>query len=595
MQKLTDSDGFDGIELLSGLDGPQKRALAERCEKLSVRRGEVLVRQGEPADALFVIVSGRFVVSKDGRRDPIAEIGPGQPVGEIAFLTGGTRTATVRALRDGLALRLGREEFDELSARDPDIWRSLALTLAGRLASTTAAVRKPPDPRPRTITVIRAGGGPLPQPFLDRFVAVLGRSSRVAVVTAETVAGITGQTGGLDTSSTTRALNDLEMRSSYVIYVADDEVTAWTEKAIRHADLVIAVGWHASNTDPNPLEQRAAELLAPDARRLVLVHQRRTRVAGTRRWLAGRAVAMHHHVAIDRDEDVERLERFIAGTARGLVACGGGALCATHVGVYRALTEAGMSFDMLGGTSAGSAMTAAFLLRTAPDEIVESIHDMFVANRAMRRYTLPRYSLIDHGHFDAQLKRYFGGNDIEDLWLPYFAVSTNLSTFALHVHRRGDLWTAVRASGSIPVLLPPIYTAEGEMLVDGGLLDNVPIRLMHELKSGPNVVVSFLVPEMERFDVSYDSLPKRAELLKRLLIPFGQSKLPPAPSLITVLMRSLMANRDDYHRHLTPDDLLLVPPIPPEIGFLDWHRHRELYEAGYKWACERMREKSSDP
>jgi NTE family protein len=202
----------------------------------------------------------------------------------------------------------------------------------------------------------------------------------------------------------------------------------------------------------------------------------------------------------------------------------------------------------------------------------------------MRRYTLPRYSLLDHGHFDAQLNRYFGGVDIEDLWLPYFAVSTNLSSYALHVHRRGDLWTAVRASGSIPVLLPPIYTGDGEMLVDGGLLDNVPIRLMRELKSGPNVVVSFLVPEMERFDVPYASLPKRAELLRRTLFPMGRSKLPPAPSLVTVLMRSLMANRGDFQRHMTPDDLLLVPPIPKDIGFLDWHRHRELFEFGYQWA-----------
>ena len=93
------------------------------------------------------------------------------------------------------------------------------------------------------------------------------------------------------------------------------------------------------------------------------------------------------------------------------------------------------------------------------------------------------------------------------------------------------------------MLLPPVYTPEGEMLVDGCLLDNVPIRTMHELKSGPNVVVSFHIPELQRFDVEYATLPSRAELIAHELNPMTRGKLPAAPGLTTVLMRSLMAGR----------------------------------------------------
>ncbi|MCK5711181.1 MAG: patatin-like phospholipase family protein, partial [Hyphomicrobiaceae bacterium] len=162
-------------------------------------------------------------------------------------------------------------------------------------------------------------------------------------------------------------------------------------------------------------------------------------------------------------------------------------------------------------------------------------------------------------------------------------VSTNLSSNKLHHHRSGDLFSAIRASGSIPVLLPPVYTAEGEMLVDGCLLDNVPVRTMQELKSGPNVVVSFHMPELERFDVDYESLPSRAELVRMSLTPMGRKKLPPAPSLTTVLMRSLMANRHDFNRQMKPGDLLMVPPIPAQMGILDWHRHTELVVDTYRW------------
>ena len=131
---------------------------------------------------------------------------------------------------------------------------------------------------------------------------------------------------------------------------------------------------------------------------------------------------------------------------------------------------------MMGGTSGGAAMAAAFAMGTAPDDVDRATHDIFVTNKAMRRYTWPRYSLLDHKHFDDQLVRYYRGVDIEDLWIPYFAVSTNLTSHDLHRHRHGDLWAAVRASGSMPVLLPPYYTADGHMLVDGAILDNVPVQ-----------------------------------------------------------------------------------------------------------------------
>jgi NTE family protein len=206
----------------------------------------------------------------------------------------------------------------------------------------------------------------------------------------------------------------------------------------------------------------------------------------------------------------------------------------------------------------------------------------------MRRYTWPRYSLLDHTHFDEQLARHYSGIDIEDLWVPFFTVSTNLSSYDLHRHRQGDLWAAVRATGSIPVLLPPYYTEDGQMLVDGSLLDNVPIKVMHELKSGPNVVISFEVPKLERFAVDYRALPGRKHLLRSALNPFRRDALPAAPGVGTVLMRSLMANRQDFEQHLRAEDLLLVPPVPQDMGLLDWHRHTELMDRCYRWAMREV-------
>lgn len=580
--------GLDGVEIFHGLDPAERARLAAELEMLTLKRGEALVRQGDTADALYVVVTGRFAITVDGRGHIIAELGPGQPVGEIAFLAGGPRTATVTALRDSVVLRLGRAEFEALSARNPGIWRTLTVTLAGRLAEANVSKAPPPDPRPRTIALIRAGTSTVPAGFVTGLMDVLQRTHSALLVRAETVGQVLPAGTRLDSAEATRALNALEGRYDYVLFLADAELTPWSEKAIRQADLVLGVGMHAADPRPNALERLAAELLPADGQRLVLLHETRAPIAGTARWLEGRSIAMHHHVALDAPGDTQRLYRFINGTALGLVACGGGAYCAAHIGLYKALQQAGLTFDIVGGTSGGGAMTAAFAMGTPPDTIDRAIHDIFVTNRAMRRYTWPRYSLIDHMHFDRLLAKHYGGVDIEDLWVPYFAVSTNLSSYDLHRHRRGDLWAAVRATGSVPVLLPPYYTEEGHMLVDGAIMDNVPVKVMHELKSGPNVVVSFAVPKLERFAVDYRALPGRGHLLRWLVTPFLRGALPAAPGVGTVLMRSMMANRQDYERNLRPDDLLLVPPMPQGLGLLDWHRHTELMERTYRWGLTEM-------
>ena len=76
---------------------PLERArLIAELETVPLRRGEVLMRQGEAADSLYYAISGRFEVMIEGRAGVVAEIGPGSPIGEIAFLAGGTRTATVK-------------------------------------------------------------------------------------------------------------------------------------------------------------------------------------------------------------------------------------------------------------------------------------------------------------------------------------------------------------------------------------------------------------------------------------------------------------------------------------------------------------------
>src|SRR5262249_26006511 len=155
MKAKVSEDGLDGVEIFRDLEESERARLAAELETLNLKRGDALVRQGETSDALYIVVTGRFLVTVAGRREAVAELGPGQPVGEIAFLAGGARTATVTALRDSLVLRLGRAEFEELSAKNPSILRTLTVTLARRVAEGNITRAPPPDPRPRPVALTR--------------------------------------------------------------------------------------------------------------------------------------------------------------------------------------------------------------------------------------------------------------------------------------------------------------------------------------------------------------------------------------------------------------------------------------------------------
>lgn len=571
-------------DILADLDPADREAIVAACERRWVRRGDVLVTEGEIADTLFIVVSGRFAVRVAHRTDPLSEIGAGQPIGEIAYLTGGRRSATVQAIRDSIVLALERPAFDALALRRPHLWRALAQILANRLRQlVTATSAHLPPVGPRVLAVVPAGDAPLAAAFVARLERALARRYRTRRIDSGNVAGVLAVSGASD--DLTEALNACEAEHDVLLLVADETLTTFSEKIIRHADVLLSVGPDGADPRLSPHEAFAEAYIAPHARRLVLLHDSRRQPRGTGRWLDGRRLAMHHHVCLADDADLERLIRFIEGRARGLVACGGGALCNAHVGVYEAFRAAGCSFDVMGGTSAGSAMTAAFALGWTPADIDDAVHEIFVTNAAMRRWSLPRYSLLDHTHFDRQLSRYYGGVDIEDMWLPFFAVSSDLTTGQIHRHMRGDVWRAIRASSSIPALLPPVYSDDGHMLVDGAILSNVPVTTMQDMKRGPNAVIAFNIAQAKTHaPVDYESLPSGVRLARDLVLPWRRRRMPAAPGVAEVLTKSLMITRESFQRHLGPTDVLLCPPLPPELGLLDWHRHTEVMRTACTWA-----------
>lgn len=582
---------FDDQSVWRDLGEKARSEIRNAMRLRRVFRGETLIEQGAPSLTLYIVDFGLFEVRNAANGQALAEIGKDQLIGEMGFFSGEPRNASVVALRDSAVLEIDRSAFDALSARVPEVQRAIARALARRLARLAEILRKGAASRQarpsRVVAVVGAGSGGLP----DSFVRTLRRTTvaceRACFIDPSDAEGRFGR-GPIDRHVVANWLADIERNHDLVVCVADESLTDWTRIALHSADQALLVV-SGPPSELNGVEAYAFEIFPPARRRLVRLHTRRTGlVEPTAPWLRRRDVFMVHHLSQEDDADFNSLLRFLGGRAIGFVGGGGGAFGLSHIGLYRAFSEAGIAFDIHGGSSVGAAMAAAFSKLSTPEDIEAGVHEIFVRRGAMRRLALPLYGLLDHTVLDRALRQVYGAAGIEDLWKPFFAVATDLSTFVTRVIRTGPIWEAIRASCAIPGVLPPFFDRDGHMLVDGGVVDNVPTRIMNALKSGPNVVVDLAPLGRPNYDCAYPSIPGRWELLARILNPLSWRKLPRCPSPASVIQQSLFGNIRDEPTPAGAQDLVLHPPPLPGASVLNWDRHGEAIDAAHKWARERI-------
>ena len=571
---------------IKGLKDDQAKRVLRLMSRHDVCRGETLIKQGEICDYLHLVLHGRFVnIFRDEGCKPntAGHINAGDYVAVAAFLSGQPAQMDAIALRDSEVLRLGRDALDKLSQECPSTFAAFLQLLMGAVSGPIASIETPQASLSRKITTFVQGSGEaVPQSFWSSLRIALTKA-HVKVIDAEE---IYRRFGVLPTEGPRLAelLNNLANDYGPLVCLADRELTEWTQRAIRQADeVVIVTRGPAPSGNLTAIERCIADLHDAAHRRLVRVHDKRVSVtSGTANWLSRMECFLHHHVALQDQLDFQSLARFLTDQAIGFIAGGGGALGAAHVGVFRAFAEENVSFDIFGGTSVGAAMLAGFCRLQDAERLDLGTHRIFVESRSFKRFSLPRYGLLDHRNFDRALQREYGAETlIEDCWRPFFAVASNLSTKEPEIIKRGVMWKAVRASSAIPGILPPLYTSDGMMLVDGGIMQNVPVAAMHSLKSGPNVVVHFNTAARRRFIVDYAALPGPGRLLARALNPF--ERLPRAPSPTAVLWRSLLAHQGSDIR-LNKDDVEICPPKSKGASVMNFSRHREVYLASHAWA-----------
>jgi NTE family protein len=558
---------LNGFSHSSDLDKLSLSAFGAELKRIFLPGGQILFRENEVADSLYIVISGCLGVvvrGSDGYDVLVARIVAGETVGEMGLLDGGVRSATVEALRDTELLKVDKASYEDLLLRDPRSIRALISLLVRRLRNTTHPHNGTTLPV-RTVAVL-----PLALDVDHRRVAndlhkKLSSNGQRAIL--------------LDCMSAERStgwFHAAEAGNDITLYCAEPANRQWTNLCLRQADRVLFIASATSDFAMPPWLTGQVQTLRRPAD-LVLLHDNwRSGLRPPVHWRTHLPVDLICHVRTGNVNDIARLARLLRGTANTLVLSAGGARGFAHVGVIRALREAHMPIDLIGGCSMGSIVGAAVALEWDDSEIKERLRHSFVNTNPVNDYTLPFLSLIKGRKVARLLEQNFGGLRIEELWRPFFCVSTNLTTGTLAVHREGPLVDALRASISIPGLLPPVMIGR-DAHVDGGVMNWLPVDvpgarrgtiIAVDVASDP-ALVSF--EECNRFQ-TWRFLHRRRKF----------------PPIVAVLLRAATVSGDSLTKMTHAQaDILFKPPLE-NVDLLDWQACDRAIETGYRHAVEKL-------
>ncbi|KAI8927008.1 hypothetical protein BC831DRAFT_549467 [Entophlyctis helioformis] len=435
-------------------------------------------------------------------------------------------------------------------------------------------------------------------------------------------------------------LAEQEESHRLVLYVADGGVNSpWTQRAVRQADCILLVGLGDEDPAIGEFERLLIGMKTTARKELVLLHNERACIPGsTAQWLKNRLwVHAHHHVqmrvatprVMDKSpqkqltlvnlrthfqqyysriypihassadghktaglniysgvrSDFARLARRLLNKSIGLVLGGGGARGMSHVGIIRAFEEAGIPVDMIGGTSIGS-FVGGMYARENDHVSIFGRAKMFSSRmaatwRSLLDLTYPVTALLTGHEFNRSVWKVFLESQIEDCWLPYFAVTTNITWSRMEVHRTGYMWRFIRASMSLSGYIPPLCE-NGDMLLDGGYINNLPADVMRSLGAQTIVAIDVSLAD-DTSPINYgDSLSGWWVVLNRYN-PFSRNyaRIPNISDIQSRLAYvSSVKQLEDAKR--LDGCLYLHPPTQP-YTVMDFAKFQEIYDMGYEF------------
>lgn len=547
----------------------QERAQGE-ATWFSLPGGETLYSAGDPADQLYFLRTGRLGAFRreDGHETQfLGVIRPGEPAGEMALVAGAPHSADVVALRDSELFALPRDVFFDACEADASVMTELARLMILR---TRQAAKQGAMGEPSVFGFLAMGQPGTLRPLVEKIAHQVGRLGY-----SVTCIGSEAQ------HAPTEWFSDVERTHDFVLYLAESADGHWRHVVARQVDRLFRVGRGdrkppRKEVEPPPASPLTAQQLVD----LILIQPADlARPSGSEAWMDAAQPARLFHMRRDHQGDLERIARVLTGQSVGLVLSGGGARAYAHVGAIRALHERGVPIDFVAGVSMGAIIAAGVAMGWDDKEADRRIREAFVKTSPLDDIAFPLLAMTHGLKVTERLHHHFGDTEIADLWLPFFCLSTNLTTGAYQLHRRGSVRRALRASIALPGVLPPATDHEN-VLVDGAVLKNFPADIMRAWQLGPVVGVDVTWGR----SITADDVARPSSVWRWLWSGDWRK----GPPIVSVLMRSAtLSTGPDIAASRAATDVLVLPDVS-SIEIRDWSAYEPAVAQGYQATVEAL-------
>ncbi|XP_067320194.1 patatin-like phospholipase domain-containing protein 6 isoform X3 [Anolis sagrei] len=612
---------------------PFVRQMDFAIDWMAVEAGRALYRQGDKSDCTYIVLNGRLrsVIQKgNGKKELVGEYGRGDLIGVVEALTRQVRATTVHAVRDTELAKLPEGTLNNIKRRYPQVVTRLIHLLSQKILGNLQQLRGPftgpglgmpssseltnPASNLSTVAVLPVCNDVPMAAFTLELKHALNAIGPTLLLTSDIIRARLGASA-LDSIHEYRLSGWLAQQEDIhriVLYQTDYTLTPWTVRCIRQADCILIVGLGDQEPTLGELEQMLENTAVRALKQLILLHREDGPTpARTVEWLNMRSWCSGHlHIKCprrvfsrrspnklremyekvfeknaDRHSDFSRLARVLTGNTIALVLGGGGARGCSHIGVIKAMEEAGLPIDLIGGTSIGSFIGALYAeersaVRTKQRarEWAKSMNSVFAT---VLDLTYPITSMFSGSAFNASIHQVFQDKQIEDLWLPYFNVTTDITASAMRVHKDGSLWRYVRASMTLSGYLPPLCDPkDGNLLMDGGYINNLPADIARNM--GAKTVIAIDVGSQDETDLcNYgDSLSGWWLLWKRLNPWAEKVKVPDMAEIqsrlayVSCVRQLEVVKTSSYCEYIRP-------PID-RFKTMDFGKFDEIYDVGYQ-------------
>lgn len=580
--------------LFVGLDEDIVRTLINQMELQFIPSNTMLIGQNIISDELWIIVDGQFQVNQTtetGKIRKLGILGRGETVGEVGVICEAPRSSNVLAIRDSTVAKLSRESFESILRKYPvEINQTFVKSVVGHLRQGYSNKPKSAE----TFALVVLSSGLSKKNISSQLVEALKSHGSTVAFTSEDVDLAFSQVGTAQSSfddfinkALLQWLSEQEIAHRHIIYTVDNELSNWTKRCLRQADHIIFCADAMDNPEISSLERLVLDEISSKGvkKTLILNHANSTRVpTHSSSWLAPRSIYLHHHVRIGNDSDCGRVARFLTGNAVGVVLGGGGARGFAHIGVMRAFNELNIPIDLISGNSMGAVIAAQYAMQWGYKEMLGKTQHLCIQGD---EFTLPIMSIFSGKKMTRGLFEMFGEICIEDLWLHFFSISCNISRATIMTHDSGSLLSAVLNSNAPPGLFPP-QIVNGDLLVDGALLNNVPVDVMAKINEG-GTIIAVDVNAREDLVNNTDNIGGVSgwQLLLNKINPMAEKLR--TPNMIEILSRASIIGGLAQRKKLMEGvaDLYIQPPVN-DFSMMAHKDAEKIEEVGYQYAKQEL-------